>query len=108
MRSIDPKCYRYAYIHVIVTLEEQALIGERMAKAGISNMGANVRKMVVNGHVPYVGLLDIQRLVPIQRRCANNLNQVVIHVNTYGGICPNEIKALQRNFPDIGNRYLIR
>ena len=33
----------------------------------------------------------------MQRRCANNLNQVAIHVNTYGGIYPDEIKALQRD-----------
>ena len=37
----------------------------------------------------------------LQRRCANNLNQVAIHVNTYGGIYPDEIKALQRDYADL-------
>ena len=32
---------------------------------------------------------------------ANNLNQVAIHVNTYGGIYPDEIKALQRDYADL-------
>ena len=30
-----------------------------------------------------------------------NLNQVAIHVNTYGGIYPDEIKALQRDYADL-------
>ena len=63
---------RCVHLHVMVTPEEQALIGERMAE-----------------------------LVSLQRRCANNLNQVAIHVNTYGGIYPDEIKALQRDYADL-------
>ena len=85
----------------MVTPEEQALIGERMAEAGISNMGAYMRKMALNGYVLHVDLSDIRELVSLQRRCANNLNQVAIHVNTYGGIYPDEIKALQRDYADL-------
>ena len=94
---------RCVHLHVMVTPEEQALIGERMAEAGISNMGAYVRKMALNGYVLHVDLSDIRELVSLQRRCANNLNQVAIHVNTYGGIYPNEIKALQRDYADLWN-----
>ena len=92
---------RCVHLHVMVTPEEQALIGERMAEAGISNMGAYMRKMALNGYVLHVDLSDIRELVSLQRRCANNLNQVAIHVNTYGGIYPEEIKALQRDYADL-------
>ena len=54
-----------------------------------------------NGYVLHVDLSDIWELVSLQRRCANNLNQVAIHVNTYGGIYPDEIKALQRDYADL-------
>ena len=84
----------------MVTPEEQALIGERMAEAGISNMGAYIRKMALNGYVLHVDLSDIRELVSLQRRCANNLNQVAIHVNTYG-IYPSEIAALQKGYADL-------
>ena len=43
---------RCVHLHVMVTPEELALIGERMAEAGISNMGAYMRKMALNGYVP--------------------------------------------------------
>ena len=85
----------------MVTPEEQELIYERMAEAGIRNMGAYMRKMALNGYVLHVDLADVRELVALQRRCANNLNQVAIHVNTYGGIYPDEIKALQRDYADL-------
>ena len=92
---------RCVHLHVMVTPEEQALIGERMAEAGISNMGAYMRKMALNGYVLHVDLSDIRELVSLQRRCANNLNQVAIHVNTYGGIYPQDIAALQKDYADL-------
>ena len=48
---------RCVHLHVMVTPEEQALIGERMAEAGISNMGAYMRKMALNGYVLHVDLV---------------------------------------------------
>ena len=92
---------RNVHLHVMVTPDELAAIHERMAEAGISNMGAYIRKMALNGYVLHVDLSDIRELVSLQRRCANNLNQVAIHVNTYGGIYPDEIKALQRDYADL-------
>ena len=92
---------RCVHLHVMVTPEEQALIGERMAEAGISNMGAYMRKMALNGYVLHVDLSDVRELVSLQRRCSNNLNQVAIQANTHGGIYPEEIKALQRDYADL-------
>ena len=91
---------RPIHLHVMVSEEEQALIQQRMAESGIRNMGAYMRKMALNGYVLHVDLSPVRELVSLQRRCANTLNQVAIHVNTYGGIYPDEIKALQRDYAD--------
>ena len=64
-------------------------------------MGAYMRKMALNGYVLHVDLSDIRKLVSLQQRCSNNLHQVALHVNTYGGIYPDEIKALQRDYADL-------
>ena len=85
----------------MVTPEEQALIGERMAEAGISNMGAYMRKMALNGYVLHVDLSDIRELVSLQRRCAHHLNPGAVPVNTHGGLFPHEIKALQPDYADL-------
>ena len=91
---------RPIHLHVMVSEAEQALIQERMAEAGIRNMGAYMRKMALNGYVLHVDLSDIRELVALQRRCANNLNQVAVHANTYG-IYPSEITALQKDYADL-------
>ena len=91
---------RSVHLNVMVTPEEQELIYERMAEAGIRNMGAYMRKMALNGYVLHVDLSDVRELVSLQRRCANNLNQVAIHANTYG-VYPDEIAALQKDYADL-------
>lgn len=60
-----------------------------------------MRKMALNGYVLHVDLEPVRELVSLQRRCFNNLNQVAIHANTYGGIYPDEIKALQKDCADL-------
>lgn len=91
---------RDVHLHVMVSEEERALIQERMAEAGIRNMGAYMRKMALNGYVLHVDLSPVRELVSLQRRCSNNLNQVAIHANTYG-VYPEEIKALQNDYSEL-------
>lgn len=92
---------RPIHLHIMVSETEHALIQERMAEAGIRNMGAYMRKMALNGYVLHVDLEPVRELVSLQRRCSNNLNQVAISVNTYGGAYPNEIKSLQRDYAEL-------
>ena len=82
----------------MVTADELAQIQRRMAEAGITNAGAYMRKMALNGYILHVDLAPVKELVSLQRRCANNLNQVAIQVNTYGGIYPEEIAQLQKDY----------
>ena len=85
-------------IYVWVRPDEMEVIQGRMAEAGISNLSAYVRKMALNGYVLHVDLSPVRELASLQRRCSNNLNQVAIQANTYGGIYPEEIAALQRDY----------
>ena len=88
---------RSVHLNVMVTPEERELIQQRMDEAGIRNMGAYMRKMAINGYVLNVDLAPVRELVSLQRRCANNLNQVAIHAISYG-VYPEEIKQLQRDY----------
>lgn len=95
------KRIRSVPIQVWVRPDELEAIRERMAEAGIRNLSAYVRKMVLNGFVVHVDLSDVRELVSLQRRCANNLNQVAIQANTYGGVYPEEIRTLQRDYAQL-------
>lgn len=92
------KRVRSVPIYVWVRPDELEVIRERMAEAGIRNMGAYMRKMALNGYVLHVDLSPVRELVSLQRRCSNNLNQVAIQANTYGGIYPEEIAALKKDY----------
>ena len=87
----------------MVTQEELDAIRERMAEAGVANTSAFVRKMALDGYVLNVDLAPVRELVSLQRRCANNLNQIAIHANTYG-VYPEEIKALQKDYAELWER----
>lgn len=88
---------RDIHLHVMVTAEELARIRERMDEADITNAGAYVRKMALNGYILHVDLSPVKELVSLQRRCANNLNQVAVHANLHG-VYPEEIAGLQRDY----------
>ena len=87
----------------MVTADELTQIQRRMAEAGITNAGAYMRKMALNGYILHVDLAPVKELVSLQRRCANNLNQVAIHANTFG-VYPEEIARLQRDYEKLWGR----
>ena len=93
-----PKRIRDIPLYLMVSQAEYDLLQERMSEAGTANMGAFVRKMALNGYVLHVDLAPVRNLVSLQRRCSNNLNQIAVNVNTYGGIYPQEITALQKDY----------
>lgn len=100
---IPYKRKRDIHLHVMVTADEFDTIKQRMAEAGITNAGAYIRKMALNGYVLNVDLSPVRELVSLQRRCANNPNQVAIHAHTYG-VYPSEITALQKDYAEIWGR----
>lgn len=85
-------------IYVWVERGELEAIQERMEGLGIQNMSAYIRKMALNGYILNVDLAPVKELVSLLRRCSANLNQVAIHANTYGGIYPQEITGLQKDY----------
>ena len=95
------KRVRSVPIYVWVRPDELEVIRERMAEAGIRNMSAYIRKMALGCYVFHVDLEPVKELVSLQRRCANNLNQAAIHANSYGGLYPDELKRLQKDYADL-------
>ena len=92
------KRIRSTSVCIWLSPDELTAIRERMAEVGIRNLSAYMRKMALNGYVLHVDLSPVKELISLQRRCANNLNQIAVQANTYSGICPDEIKALQKDY----------
>jgi len=83
-----------------VSADEYDTIRRRMDEAGTQNASAYLRKMALDGYVLHVDLSPVKELVSLQRRCANNLNQVAVHANTYG-IYQADISGLQRDYESL-------
>jgi Bacterial mobilisation protein (MobC). len=98
-----PKRTRDIRFDLHISQEEYDLIQERMSEAGTANMSAFIRKMALNGYVLHVDLSPVKDVLSLQRRCANNLNQIAASVNTYGGIYPQELTALQKDYTSLWN-----
>lgn len=90
-------------LYIWVSEDEVDTIKRRMEEIGTENMSAYIRKMALNGRVLHVDLSPVRELVSLQRRCANNLNQIAIHANTYG-VYPSEISALQKDYAELWGR----
>jgi len=85
-------------IQFYVSEDEYEIIQQRMEEVGTENLSAFIRKQALNGYVLHVNISPIRELVTLQRRCSNNLNQVAIAVNTHGGIKPEELETLQKDY----------
>ncbi len=85
-------------VYVMVSREERELIRERMTEAGATNMGAFIRKMALNGYVLRVDLSPVKELVSLQRRCANNMNQITVKANSRGSVYKEDIADLRRDY----------
>ncbi|EGC75193.1 hypothetical protein HMPREF0490_01083 [Lachnospiraceae bacterium 6_1_37FAA] len=85
------------HLHVMITADELEQIQKRMAEAGITNAGAYMRKMALNGYILHVDLAPVRELVSLQRRCSNNLNKVAVHAHTFG-VYPEESEELKQDY----------
>ena len=97
---MEKKQIRNFRFHVRVSKKELEQIHERMEEAGIINRSAFVRRMAIKGYVINIDLAPIKELISLQRRCANNLKQIVKHANE-NNIYVDEVAALQKSYEDL-------
>jgi len=59
-----------------VSPEEKAVIDQKMALLGTSNLRAYLRKMAVDGYVVQVDMSGVAETVKLLRSISNNVNQI--------------------------------
>ncbi len=80
-----------------VTPEERALIEQKMAQLGTTNMAAYLRKMAIDGFVVNLELPELGELVSLLRRSSNNLNQLTRRVHETGRFYDADLEELQQS-----------
>ena len=100
-RSPAPNRKRDVHFNFWATEEEAALIRERMARIGITSMGAYMRKMAIDGFFINLDLTDVRELVSLLRRCSNNLNQYAKRANETGNVYAADIEDLRVRLDEV-------
>ena len=80
-----------------VTPEERALIEQKMAQLGTTNIAAYLRKMAIDGFVVNLELPELGELVSLLRRSSNNLNQLTRRVHETGRLYDADMEDLRQS-----------
>ena len=72
---------RSVRVEFVLTEAEAALIKERMAELGITNLSAYLRKMAVDGYIVQLDMSSVVELVKLLRSISSNVNQIAQKVN---------------------------
>ena len=81
-----------------VAPEERALIEQKMAQLGTTNMAAYLRKMAIDGFVINLELPELREMVSLLRRSSNNLNQLTRRVHETGRFYDADLEELRQSY----------
>ena len=68
-------------ISVRLTEEEHRLLKEKMARIGVTNQEAFLRKMALDGLVIRLDLPELKQMISLLRYTSNNINQIARKAN---------------------------
>ncbi len=91
-RNIQVKFY--------VDEKELELINRRVRLANVTNRGAYLRKMAIDGFIVNVDTSDLKAAVKEMNAIGKNINQITRKANTYG-IMEQDVAAVKAKLNDI-------
>lgn len=91
----DGRSKKSVRVEFVISEQEAALIKERMAELGITNLSAYLRKMAVDGYIIHLDMSDIQEMIRLLRICSNNLNQYARRANETGSVYAADVEDLR-------------
>ena len=92
-----PERKRSKQLKIWVSPEEQEMIHQKMAEFGTDNMGAFVRKMVIDGYIVKLDLPELQEIIRLLGSIANNVNQIARRVNAGGNAYKEDLDEINAN-----------
>ena len=78
---LSPERKRDKQLKIWVSQEELDMIHQKMAEFGTSNMGAFVRKMVIDGYIVKLDIPELREILHQLGPIGNNVNQMARKLN---------------------------
>lgn len=98
-------------ISVRLTEEEHRLLKEKMARIGVTNQEAFLRKMALDGLVIRLDLPELKQMISLLRYTSNNINQIAKRLNESGRAYDTdlgEILEKQKQLWGLANKILMK
>ena len=100
---------RKIVLRVPVTVEEQALIQQKMALLHTTNFSAYARKMLIDGYIVNVDTSDIRAQTAEIQKIGVNVNQIARRVNSTGTVYAQDMEDIKGVLAEIWQlqRYIL-
>ena len=95
---LPPERKRNKQLKIWISQEEQDMIRQKMAEFGTNNMGAFVRKMVIDGYIIKLDLLELREVSRHIGYLDNNINQMARKVNAGKTVYKEDVDEIQAQF----------
>ena len=98
---LPPERKRDKQLKIWVSQEELEMIHQKMAEFGTPNMGAFVRKMVIDGYIVKLDIPELKEIIRLLSITSNNVNQMARQLNSGNGIYPQELTEVEAQLEQI-------
>lgn len=98
-------------LSVRLTPEEQALLKSKMARIGVTNQEAFIRKMALDGLMVRLDLPELKEMISLLRYTGNNINQIAKRLNESGRAYKtdfDEVREKQERIWQLANEILMK
>lgn len=98
-------------ISVRLTEEEHRLLKEKMARIGVTNQEAFLRKMALDGLVIKLDLPELKQMISLLRYTSNNINQIAKRLNESGRAYDTDLAVIlekQKQLWGLANKILMK
>ena len=84
-----------------VTVEERALIEQKMAQLPTQRIGAYLRKMAIDGYIIYTDTADIKAFTRELSAIGRNINQIAKRINAGGPAYQADMSEIRERLNEI-------
>ena len=91
--------------------EEHRLLKEKMARIGVTNQEAFLRKMALDGLVIKLELPELKQMISLLRYTSNNINQIARRLNESGRAYDTDLAEIlekQKQLWGLANKILMK
>ena len=88
-------------LYTKVSPEEKAVIDQKMALLGTTNLRAYLRKMAVDGYIVQLDMSSVVELVKLLRSISSNVNQIAHRCNSTRNLYAQDVEDLRKGYTEV-------